>query len=109
MGAIQPVSDSEFKANVLDADKPVVVDFWAEWCGPCRQVQPVLEELATEYGDKITFYKMNVDENPQTPLQYRVTGIPTINVYVGGEVVKSIVGARPKAAIKSELASVAPA
>lgn len=109
MGAIQPVNDSDFKANVLDADKPVVVDFWAEWCGPCRQVQPVLEELATEYADKITFYKLNVDENPQTPLQYRVTGIPTINVYVGGEVVKSIVGARPKAAIKAELASVAPA
>ena len=109
MGAIKPVTDLEFDNVVLKSDKPVVVDFWAEWCGPCRQVAPVLEELAIEYADKITFVKMNVDENPQTPLQYRVTGIPTINVYVGGEVVKAIVGARPKAAIKAQLADLVPA
>jgi thioredoxin 1 len=101
---VTPVTDQDFTSTVLQSDKPVVVDFWAEWCGPCRMVSPILDELSNEHSDKIAFVKLNVDENPQTAASYRITSIPTLNVYSGGQVVKQIIGARPKSAIVAELA-----
>ncbi|WP_432544788.1 thioredoxin [Kineococcus sp. SYSU DK002] len=98
------VTDDSFDVDVLQSDKPVLVDFWAPWCGPCRQVAPILEEIAAEHGEKITVVKVNTDENPRIAAKYGVTSIPTLNVYSGGEVVKSIIGARPKPALLKELA-----
>ncbi|MFF2046031.1 thioredoxin [Kitasatospora sp. NPDC058170] len=103
-GATTTVTDATFKAEVLDSEKPVLVDFWATWCGPCRQVAPILEEIAAEHADKLTIAKLDVDSNQQTAAQYNVISIPTLIVYKGGEPVKSITGARPKAALLRELA-----
>ena len=92
----KPVTDSSFEQDVLKATKPVVVDFWAEWCGPCRQIAPMLEELSTELGGRVEILKLNVDENPQTPSRYGVRGIPTLMVFKNGQVAATKIGAMPK-------------
>jgi thioredoxin 1 len=104
MGDIRQVTDATFESEVLKNDKPVLVDFLAPWCGPCRQVAPVLEAIYAEHGDKIDIVKLNTDENPLTQAKYGVRSIPTLNVYRGGEVVKTIVGAKPKALLLKDLA-----
>jgi thioredoxin 1 len=107
MGATKSVSDATFTSDVLQSDKLVLVDFWAEWCGPCRKVAPILEEIASELGDKVEIVKLDIDANPSTTAEYSVMSVPTLTLFKGGQPVQSIVGARPKSAllrmIESEL------
>src|SRR5215211_2992231 len=96
MGATKAVTDATFVSDVLRSDKPVLVDFWAEWCAPCRKVEPLLEEIATEMAGKVDIVKLNIDENPETARAYRVMSVPTLTVFKGGQPVNSLAGARPK-------------
>ena len=97
------VTDQNFATEVLASEKPVMVDFWAEWCGPCRAVSPILDQIATEHHEKIDIVKLNVDENPETAMKYQITSIPTMKVFRGGEVVKTVIGAKPKPALEADL------
>ena len=97
------VTDATFADDVLKSDKPVVVDFWATWCGPCKMVAPVLDEIAGENKEKLTVAKLDIDANPATARDYQVMSIPTMTVFQGGKPVKSIIGAKPKGAILSDL------
>jgi thioredoxin 1 len=98
------VTTSSFQADVLDSARPVLVDFWAEWCGPCRMVSPILDEISVEYADKISIVKVNVDNEPALAEKYGITGIPALQVFKAGELVKSMVGAKPKAVLVNDLA-----
>ena len=98
------VSDATFSTDVLQSDKTVLVDFWAEWCGPCKMVAPVLDEIAGEHSDKLTVAKLDIDRNPGAARDYQVMSIPTMIVFQGGKPVKQIVGAKPKAALLRDLA-----
>ncbi len=97
MADILQISDDSFDEDVLKAEVPVLIDFWAPWCGPCKAIAPIVEELAAEYNGKLKIVKMNVDDNPRTPSQYGVRGIPNLILFKGGEVKEQIVGAVPKA------------
>jgi thioredoxin 1 len=94
------VTDASFETDVLQSDTPVVVDFWAEWCGPCRMIGPSLEEISTELGDRVKIAKVNIDEDADWAARFNVTSIPTLLVFKGGEIVASKLGAEPKAALK---------
>ena len=101
--ATEKVTSANFKSVVLESKVPVIVDFWAEWCGPCRAVAPVLEEISNEYSSKIKIVKINTDEEPQLAMQYGVSSIPNMSVFQSGEVVKAIIGAKPKPVLLKEL------
>lgn len=104
MSTAQDVTDATFAEVVLNSSDTIMVDFWAEWCGPCRAVSPILDAIAAEHSDKIKIVKLNVDDNPQMAMKYQITSIPAMKVFRGGEVVKTVIGAKPKPAIEADLA-----
>ncbi|WP_227764964.1 thioredoxin [Zhaonella formicivorans] len=101
--SIVKVTDSNFKTEVLESEKPVLVDFWAEWCGPCRMVAPVVEAVAQEYGDRLKVAKLNVDENPLTASQYGIMSIPSLFIFKDGEIANRMVGYMPKEKLKQSI------
>jgi thioredoxin 1 len=102
-GTVTEVTDTNFQAEVIESDVPVLVDFWAPWCGPCRMVAPVVEQIAQERGEAIKVVKLNIDDNNETAIKYNVMSIPTLMVFSGGEVAKTVIGAYPKAKLEAEL------
>jgi len=107
--ATTAISDASFEADVLNSDKPVLVDFWAEWCGPCKMIGPALEEISEELAGKVSIVKINIDDNPDAPAKYGVRGIPTMILFDKGQVVETKVGAAPKSALKGWLEASLPA
>ena len=104
MSNAKDVTDATFADEVLNSSDTIMVDFWAEWCGPCRAVSPILDQIASEHSDKIKIVKLNVDDNPQMAMKYQITSIPAMKVFRGGEVVKTVIGAKPKPALEADLA-----
>ncbi|MCU1404264.1 MAG: trxA [Glaciihabitans sp.] len=104
MSNAKDVTDASFAEDVLNSSDTIMVDFWAEWCGPCRAVSPILDQIASEHSDKIKIVKLNVDDNPQMAMKYQITSIPAMKVFRGGEVVKTVIGAKPKPALEADLA-----
>lgn len=104
MSSAKDVTDATFAEEVLNSSETIMVDFWAEWCGPCRAVSPILDAIAAEHSDKIKIVKLNVDDNPQMAMKYQITSIPAMKVFRNGEVVKTVIGAKPKPAIEADLA-----
>lgn len=106
MSNAKDVTDSSFGSDVLSADKPVIVDFWAEWCGPCRKLSPILDEISVQYGEKVEVVKVNVDDNPAIAAEYGITSIPAVYLFKDGEVKSTVIGARPKQFFEKEFADV---
>jgi thioredoxin 1 len=104
MSNAKDVTDASFAEDVLNSSDTIMVDFWAEWCGPCRAVSPILDQIASEHSEKIRIVKLNVDDNPQMAMKYQITSIPAMKVFRGGEVVKTVIGAKPKPALEADLA-----
>ncbi|MFP5417455.1 MAG: thioredoxin [Actinomycetes bacterium] len=103
MGSVAAVTDATFEAEVLRSSKPVLVDYWADWCAPCKQIAPIIDELAAEHGDKVSFVKLDTNDNPNTPMSFGIMSIPTLQLFVNGELVTSLTGSKSKGAILKAL------